>query len=135
MRLPKVKELGDYDTAAAILTTASGKQAIINNSRRATYGYDQRVEVHGSKGSVSAQNERPVNIEVATSTGYTAPPLHDFFMTRYVAAYAAEIAEFIEVVKNSKAPSPSGADGLAALAIAEAAEASVATRASVKTNK
>jgi myo-inositol 2-dehydrogenase/D-chiro-inositol 1-dehydrogenase len=129
---PKVQELGDFDTAAAILTTASGKQAIINNSRRATYGYDQRIEVHGSKGSVSAQNERPVNIEVATASGYTAPPLHDFFMTRYVAAYAAEIAEFVEVVKNGKAPSPSGTDGLAALAIAEAAETSVATGASVR---
>ncbi len=74
---------GDYDSVSVILTTASGKHATISNSRRATYGYDQRIEVHGSKGAVSAENQRPVSIEVANASGYTRPPLHDFFMTRY----------------------------------------------------
>ncbi len=117
----KIGELGDYDSASIILTTASGRQAIISNSRRATYGYDQRIEVHGSLGSVAAENQRPVSIEVATKDGYTRPPLHDFFMTRYTAAYAAEIAAFIDAIENNAAPSPSAQDGLIALKLADAA--------------
>jgi predicted dehydrogenase len=83
---------GDYDSASLMLFTASGKHATISNSRRATYGYDQRIEVHGSKGAVSAENQRPVSIEIANAAGYTRPPLHDFFMTRYTEAYAREIS-------------------------------------------
>lgn len=122
---PKIGELGDYDSASIILTTASGRQCIISNSRRATYGYDQRIEVHGSLGSVSAENQRPVSIEIANSSGYTRPPLHDFFMTRYLDAYAAEITAFIDCLEQHKAPSPTAKDGLAALALAEAALRSV----------
>ncbi|MCV3735729.1 inositol 2-dehydrogenase [Rhizobium sp. TRM96647] len=116
---------GDYDSVSVILQTASGRQAIISNSRRATYGYDQRIEVHGSKGMVAAENQRPVSIEVATGDGYTRPPLHDFFMTRYTAAYANEIAGFIASLEKGAPLAPSGADGLAALVIADAALASV----------
>ncbi|MBB4955103.1 myo-inositol 2-dehydrogenase/D-chiro-inositol 1-dehydrogenase [Agrobacterium vitis] len=118
---PKIGELGDFDSASLVLTTASGRQAIISNSRRATYGYDQRIEVHGSEGSVAAENQRPVSIEVATKDGYTRPPLHDFFMTRYTAAYAAEISAFLDFIENGKAPSPSIEDGLIALKLADAA--------------
>jgi Predicted dehydrogenases and related proteins len=118
---PKIGELGDYDSASLILTTKSGKQAIISNSRRATYGYDQRIEVHGSLGSVAAENQRPVSIEIANKDGYTRPPLHDFFMTRYTAAYAAEIAAFIDCVTSGTAASPSAEDGVVALALADAA--------------
>lgn len=118
---PAIGELGDYDSASLILTTASGKQAVISNSRRASYGYDQRIEVHGSLGSVSAENQRPVSIEVATKDGYTRPPLHDFFMTRYIAAYAAEIAAFIDAIENGAVISPSAEDGLKALELADAA--------------
>lgn len=117
----KIGEAGDYDSASLILTTASGKQAIISNSRRATYGYDQRIEVHGSLGSVAAENQRPVSIEIANKNGYTRPPLHDFFMTRYTAAYAAEISAFIDFIENKTAPSPSAEDGLKALQLADAA--------------
>ncbi len=120
-----IGEAGDYDSVSVILQTASGKQAVISNSRRATYGYDQRIEVHGSKGMVSAENQRPVSIEVATGDGYTRPPLHDFFMTRYTEAYANEIAGFIASLEKGAPLAPSGADGLAALAIADAALASV----------
>ena len=108
-----------------ILQTKSGKQAIISNSRRATYGYDQRIEVHGSKGMVAAENQRPVSIEVANGDGYTRPPLHDFFMTRYTEAYANEIASFIAAIEKGAKITPSGADGLAALALADAAVQSV----------
>ncbi|WP_234895092.1 Gfo/Idh/MocA family oxidoreductase, partial [Agrobacterium vitis] len=118
---PKIGELGDYDSASLVLTTASGRQAIISNSRRATYGYDQRIEVHGSEGSVAAENQRPVSIEIATKDGYTRPPLHDFFMTRYTAAYAAEISAFLDFIESGKSPSPSIEDGLIALKLADAA--------------
>lgn len=123
---PAIGTAGDFDSVQVMLKTASGKQALISNSRRATYGYDQRIEVHGVAGAVSAENQRPVSIEVATAKGYTRPPLHDFFMTRYIDAYAAEIAAFIQAALGKAAATPSGEDGLAALALAEAALKSVA---------
>jgi myo-inositol 2-dehydrogenase/D-chiro-inositol 1-dehydrogenase len=116
---------GDYDSVSVMLQTASGKHASISNSRRATYGYDQRIEVHGSLGSVAAENQREVSIEIATAKGYTRPPLYDFFMTRYTQAYANEIAAFIDAMGGKGAASPSGDDGLAALALADAALKSV----------
>ncbi len=123
---PAIGKAGDSDSVQVMLKTATGKMAVISNSRRATYGYDQRIEVHGAKGAVSAENQRPVSIEVATAAGYTRPPLHDFFMTRYTEAYAAEITAFIDAMGGKVAASPSGEDGLAALALAEAALKSVA---------
>lgn len=129
---PKIGELGDFDSASVILITASGKQCVISNSRRASYGYDQRIEVHGSLGAVSAENQRPVSIEVATKTGYNRPALHDFFMTRYTQAYAAEIAAFIDALDNKTPASPSAQDGLMALALAEAALKSVREKRAVK---
>ena len=126
---------GDYDSVSIILTTATGKHATISNSRRATYGYDQRIEVHGSKGSVSAENQRPVSIEVANAAGYTRPPLHDFFMTRYTEAYANEISTFIDAVESKSPASPSGLDGLIALALADAALKSVAEKRAVKVSE
>ncbi len=124
---PKIGELGDFDSANVILATASGKQCAISNSRRATYGYDQRIEIHGSTGMVSAENQRPVGIEIANANGFTRPPLHDFFMTRYVEAYANEISSFISALVNESPMIPSGRDGLAALEIAEAVLQSVET--------
>jgi len=128
---PNIAKLGDFDSVSVMLTTASGKHCTISNSRRATYGYDQRVEVHGSLGAVAAENQRPVSIEVATVGGYTRPPLHDFFMTRYTEAYAAEIAAFVAAVAGHRPASPSGEDGLVALALAEAALQSVAEKRTV----
>ena len=122
---PAIGAAGDSDSVQVMLKTASGKMAVISNSRRATYGYDQRIEVHGSKGVVSAENQRPVSIEVATGAGYTRPALYDFFMTRYTEAYAAEIGAFIDAVAAKTAAAPSGEDGLLALALAEAALLSV----------
>lgn len=132
---PEIGKLGDYDSAMVILTSASGKQCSISNSRRATYGYDQRIEVHGSKGVVSAENQRPVSIEIATADGYTRPPLHDFFMTRYLEAYAAEIASFVDAIEQGRSPTPSGMDGLKALALAEAAIKSIAERRAVSVDE
>ncbi|TPE47942.1 inositol 2-dehydrogenase [Amaricoccus solimangrovi] len=120
-----IGEAGDYDSVNVMLETASGKQCVISNSRRATYGYDQRVEVLGSKGMAAAENQREVSIEVATGAGFTRPPLLDFFMNRYPAAYSAEIAAFIDAIGSGAPMSPSGEDGLLALALADAALKSV----------
>ncbi len=128
---PKIGELGDFDSVNLILRTASGKQATINCSRRASYGYDQRIEVHGSKGAVSAKNTHRANIEVATGDGYTVPPLLDFFMTRYTEAYAAEIAAFVQAVNGGTEPPTTGDDGMMALALADAALQSATTGAAV----
>jgi myo-inositol 2-dehydrogenase/D-chiro-inositol 1-dehydrogenase len=127
----EIGTLGDFDSASLVLTTADGRQCTISNSRRATYGYDQRIEVLGSKGMIAAENQRPVSVELADATGFTRPPLHDFFMTRYTAAYAAEIAAFVAAIGAGAAPSPGGRDGLLALALAEAALRSVADRRAV----
>src|SRR6185312_3168465 len=132
---PAIGTAGDYDSASLMLATASGKHATISNSRRATYGYDQRIEVHGAKGAVSAENQRPVSIEVANGSGYTRPPLHDFFMTRYTEAYAREISSFIDAVESKSPASPSGLDGLIALALADAALKSVAEQRAVKVSE
>ncbi|MEQ3709102.1 MAG: inositol 2-dehydrogenase [Tateyamaria sp.] len=127
----EIGKLGDFDSANVILTTASGKQCTITNSRRATYGYDQRIEVHGSGGSVSARNQNEANIEIADATGYHRPPLLNFFMTRYVAAYANEIAAFVQALGDESPMPTTGLDGLKALELAEAAVTSVETKQAV----
>ena len=131
----KIGEAGDYDSVSVMLSTATGKHATISNSRRATYGYDQRIEAHGSKGSVAAENQRAVSIEVANAKGYTRPPLFDFFMTRYTQAYADEIAAFIDAIGGKAKASPSGQDGLIALALADAAVKSVKEGRTVKVSE
>ena len=124
---PGLEAAGDHDSASVILSTASGRQCLISNSRRAAYGYDQRIEVLGALGMVSAHNQRPEDIEIATKAGFARPPLHDFFMTRYRAAYAREIAAFVTALEQGAKMSPSGEDGLRALLLAEAAQASVSS--------
>lgn len=118
---PEIGRLGDYDSVNVILRTASGKQATINNSRRAAYGYDQRIEVHGSKGAAQAENVHAARVTVAGSDGYNRPPLLDFFMSRYEMAYAAEMAEMVAALTEGRAPRTGGHDGLMALALADAA--------------
>ena len=130
-----IGEAGDYDSVSVMLSTASGKHATISNSRRATYGYDQRIEAHGSKGSVAAENQRAVSIEVANAKGYTRPPLYDFIMTRYTQAYANEIAAFIDAIGGKAKASPSGQDGLIALALADAAVKSAKESRAVKVSE
>lgn len=129
---PAIADLGDYDSASVILRWADGKQVVISNSRRAVYGYDQRIEVHGSQGMVAAENQRPISIELATDSGYTRPPLHGFFMTRYSDAYANEINAFIAAINGEDVEIPTGRDGLNSLLIAEAALISLRNGTTVK---
>lgn len=116
-----IGEAGDVDTAAVLLKTASGKIAQISNSRRATFGYDQRIEVHGSKGLIRAGNVHNTTVEVATAGGFLADPVQNFFLERYAAAYRDELDAFITAIETGKAPSPSGEDGLRAQILADAA--------------
>jgi myo-inositol 2-dehydrogenase/D-chiro-inositol 1-dehydrogenase len=122
---PEIGKLGDFDSASIILTTKSGRIAQISNSRRASYGYDQRIEVHGSEGLVSAENVRATSVEIANGDGYRREPLLNFFMTRYTEAYRNEIAAFIAALESGKPATPSGEDGLKALVLADAALRSV----------
>ncbi|WP_300444138.1 inositol 2-dehydrogenase [uncultured Mameliella sp.] len=118
---PEIGDLGDFDSVNVILKTASGKQCVITNSRRATYGYDQRIEVHGSEGMAAAANRHESTVEVAGTGGYGRPPLLNFFMDRYAAAYANEIAAFVAAVNEGAALPTTGEDGLKALQLADAA--------------
>src|SRR5215203_6209732 len=83
---PAIGKAGDVDTAAVLLKTASGKIAQISCSRRATYGYDQRIEVHGSDGLLSAGNVHETTVSFAGAAGVTADPVQNFFLERYSAA-------------------------------------------------
>lgn len=129
---PAIGAAGDFDSVNVILRTDSGKQCVISNSRRAAYGYDQRIEVHGSAGMVSAKNTHEARIEVAGPSGYQSPPLLNFFMERYTDAYAAEIAAFVNAVQTGSEPPTTGLDGLEALRLAEAALRSVNERHTIR---
>ena len=121
-----MEKLGDHDTVTVVLKTASGKQAIITNSRRATYGYDQRVEALGTKGMAISENRRPheMTLHTADFTG-RAEPMLNFFIERYREAFDAEISEFVEAIEQNRAPSVGFEDGRLALVLAEAALKSI----------
>ena len=118
-------KIGDFDSVNVMLETASGKQAVITNSRRATYGYDQRVEIHGSLGVIDVANHHENTVRIGLADGYRTAPLMNFFMTRYLASYAREIAEFITCIDEDREPATTGEDGVTALRIANACVASV----------
>ena len=118
---------GDCDTAAVQMQTASGKIAVITNSRRATYGYDQRIEVYGAKGMLRAGNVHNTTVEVANAEGFHEDPVLNFFTERYGQAYANEVLTFIDAVTNNKPVAPSGHDGLQAQKLADAATESWTT--------
>jgi myo-inositol 2-dehydrogenase / D-chiro-inositol 1-dehydrogenase len=118
---PAVGAAGDVDTAAVMLKTAMGRIAQISNSRRATYGYDQRIEVHGSLGLLSAGNHRATTVEHADASGYVRDPVLPFFLERYADAYRLELDAFVIAVLDGTPPSPNGEDGLRAQLLADAA--------------
>jgi len=118
---PEIGKAGDVDTAAVTLTTASGKICQISNSRRATYGYDQRIEVHGSNGMLRAGNVLENTAQLATANGFQTAPSLNFFLERYEAAYRIEMDRFIAHLKDPSIPVPTIQDGLAAQCLADAA--------------
>ncbi|PWK62328.1 inositol 2-dehydrogenase [Roseicyclus mahoneyensis] len=118
---PAIGEAGDVDTAAVILTTASGRICQISNSRRAAYGYDQRIEVHGALGMLRAENQLETTVELATANGFARAPAQHFFLERYEAAYLAEMRAFVAAVIAGTDPQPGIEDGLRAQMLADAA--------------
>jgi myo-inositol 2-dehydrogenase/D-chiro-inositol 1-dehydrogenase len=124
---PAIGAAGDVDTAAVTLTTASGKICQISNSRRASYGYDQRIEVHGSAGMLRAENVLENTVEIATEAGFKRAPTQHFFLERYEAAYLAEMAHFVDAVTKGTPLTPTITDGLKAQQIADAAAQSLTT--------
>ncbi|MDE2333579.1 MAG: inositol 2-dehydrogenase [Rhodospirillales bacterium] len=119
--LDAVREAGDVDTAAITLRTGSGAIATITNSRRASYGYDQRIEAHGEAGLVAAGNRTATSLVHADRHGFRTDPALPFFLERYEAAYQNELATFIAALKGEDVAFPDGEDGLRALLIADAA--------------
>ena len=128
---PAIGRVPDIDSAAVTLVTANGRIAQISNSRRASYGYDQRIEVHGSKGMVRAENIHESTVEVADVQGFQRPPLMNFFIERYMPSYYAEVASFVAAINEGRPPKPDGESGLQALILAEAAVRSNAERRTV----
>jgi myo-inositol 2-dehydrogenase/D-chiro-inositol 1-dehydrogenase len=129
---PAIGAAGDVDTAVATLRTASGKLCQISNSRRATYGYDQRIEAHGAKGLLRAGNVTATTIELANGAGFATDPALPFFLERYAEAYRLELDAFVTAVTEGRAVKPDGEDGVKALILADAATRSAQTGEVVK---
>ena len=117
----KIGAAGDIDSAMVLLRTGSDRRCHINNSRRAAYGYDQRIEVFGARGMLRAENLGETTVERFGPRGTVADRPLDFFLERYADAYRAEMAAFVRALTQST-PMPVGAkDGRQALVLAEAA--------------
>jgi myo-inositol 2-dehydrogenase/D-chiro-inositol 1-dehydrogenase len=129
---PAIGAAGDVDTAVATLRTASGKLCQISNSRRATYGYDQRIEAHGADGLLRAGNVTATTIELASGAGFSTDPALPFFLERYAEAYRLELDAFVSAVTDGHPVKPNGEDGLKALLLADAATRSAQTNEVVK---
>ncbi|MFD1943247.1 inositol 2-dehydrogenase [Paradevosia shaoguanensis] len=129
---PAIGKAGDIDTAAVHMQTASGKIAVITNSRRATYGHDQRIEVHGSKGLLRAGNVHVTTVEKADESGWIEDKIPFSFIERYEEAYRIEINAFLDFLEKGQQPTASGYDGLMAQKLAEAATESLKTGQAVR---
>ncbi len=130
---PDIAEAGDIDGAMVVLRGVGGALCSITNSRRCAFGYDQRLEAFGERGSLSAANQLPTSVRFSGAEHTeVAPPYHNFFLDRYTPAYRAELAAFVTGVEQGGAFSPGFADGRAALVLADAANESLRTRAVVK---
>lgn len=131
-----MERLGDYDTVSVVMRTKSGKQCIINNSRQAVYGYDQRVEALGNAGMAVSENRR-ANMATLHQAGFTGQgaPLLNFFIDRYAEAFMAEIGAFVDAVESGTPPEVGFEDGRLALVLAEAAIQSAAKNRVIKVSE
>ena len=129
---PEIGAAGDVDTAVVTLTYADGRVAVIKNSRRAVYGYDQRVELLGAEGLLQAQNMLENTVVKSTTAGVVSAKPTYFFLERYMPAYEAEWGAFVEALTNGAALPVTLEDGVSALAMAEAATQSAQTGQPVK---
>ncbi len=115
----------DIDTAVAILKYKDGSMCTIDNSRKAVYGYDQRIEVFGSKGATMAENDTPNNVVIYTDEATKRDKMHHFFLERYTQSYIDEMKEFLKCIEEDIEPPVTGKDGLKAVQIAMAAQKSL----------
>ncbi|PFO02644.1 inositol 2-dehydrogenase [Bacillus sp. AFS076308] len=122
---PAIGEAGDIDTAIVTLKFANGALGVIDNSRQAVYGYDQRLEVFGEKGAAQADNNRPTTVEVSSAEAVTLDKPLYFFLERYNQAYIDEVVEFTRSILEKKEIACTGFDGLQAQKIAKAAKESL----------
>jgi myo-inositol 2-dehydrogenase / D-chiro-inositol 1-dehydrogenase len=118
---PRIAHAGDADSVVVTIETERGRLCQSNATRRAAYGYDQRVELLGSAGMLQAGNLRPTEVVLHSDTARCSDLPEPFFLERYRAAYAAEMRHFADVVREGAAPQTSVEDGVEALALAEAA--------------
>lgn len=122
---PKIGEAGDIDTAAAILKFKNGALGIIDNTRQAVYGYDQRVEVFGSKGCLIADNEATNTVRIYNAECTSVDKIPSFFMERYMNSYYSELKYFFDCIAKNGDPKPNGEDGLKNVLVALAAQKSL----------
>jgi myo-inositol 2-dehydrogenase / D-chiro-inositol 1-dehydrogenase len=118
---PEYKAIGDIDTNIVTLKFANGAIGVIDNSRQAVYGYDQRLEVFGSNGIAMAENEKEDVVVTGGKDGYRSAKLPYFFMNRYASCYAEEVRQFVECVRDDKPVPVGGKDGRAAVVLGYAA--------------
>ena len=129
---PEIGKAGDVDTAIVNIKFANGAIGIIDNSRKAVYGYDQRVEVFGSSGAAMADNDVPNTVKLYTKNGvFGEKPLY-FFLERYKDAFVREMVSFVDAVLNGKPVAVSGEDGLESMYAALAAGKSLKENRAVK---
>src|SRR5438132_2555666 len=121
---PAIGGVGDIDSTAVTIRTRRGRLAQINTSRRAAYGYDQRFEVLGSKGMLQAGNHKPTEVVSSTAASVSADKPEHFFLERYRAAYALEMAHFFDALGKGTAVRTTIEDGVKALELADAATTS-----------
>ncbi len=122
---PAIGEAGDVDTAIINLKFENGALGVIDNSRRAAYGYDQRIEVFGSLGAAMAANDTPTNVTIMNSDGVTTDKPLYFFLERYMQSFRDEMVQFVDAVLNDKPTPTTGLDGLNSILVALAAKKSV----------
>ena len=108
---PEIGKAGDVDTAVITLRFENGVIGTIDNSRRAVYGYDQRLEVFCSKGCITADNNFPNTTFISDAQRVHRDLPLNFFMQRYIESYIAEMKEFIECILQDKTPPVTGIDG------------------------
>lgn len=121
----RIGEAGDVDTAIVTLTFANGALGVIDNSRRAAYGYDQRVEVFGSLGMAAGENDGDSTVKVSTAAGVMSDKPQFFFLERYMASFIEEMRQFIAAVNNDTPVPVNIHDGLMSVALAKAAKKSL----------
>ena len=117
--------LGDVDTASAVFWTAEGVVCTIQNSRRAVYGFDQRIELFGERGALRVDNPRPTALTIDDAAGTHVDPLFNHFPGRYAAAYRAEMDHFISAIRDGTPLSPGLEDARRSLVLADAAALSL----------